>query len=124
LKEKLCNCFLIKKCKCVLQFIHEHCPLKKKFWSKSCCTSGACCGPTYIGTMASPQGFFGSLQSAPISTGAMQSLSTPQASLLGSYFGGDAAASSPESSLALDRSAGTKAHDVAEGGDDLRPVSP
>jgi hypothetical protein len=105
--------------------------LKKKF-KKTCCQNCPCCGPLYIGTLASPQGIQGSLQSvhapllAPpaISVPAAAAPATPQASRLAPPLDREAAASSPDSLLALDPSTGAKPGDVSQGGDDLKPVAP
>lgn len=116
---------LIQKLKCLKQYIHDHCPLRKKF-SKSCCQNCSCCGPMYIGTMASPQGFFGSLQSAPVwapaSASANPLIPQPSQPLPPLDFGGVPV--SPDSRLALDPSAGTKPGDIAQGWEDLMPVAP
>jgi hypothetical protein len=126
-KFNLQNCILVRKLKCLMAFIHEHCPLKKKFWKNSCqnCT---CCSPTYFGTMASPQGFFGSLQSAPISMPVIGNPATPQASgspgLFSPLSDREQVEAKPDSLLALEPSTGTKPGDVAQGGDDLKPIAP
>jgi hypothetical protein len=117
------KCILIRKLKCVMQFIHEHCPLKKKFWKK-CCQDCPCCGPTYIGTMASPPAFFGSLQSAPISMPASGSPATPQTSRFFAPPDRKEADLGPDSVLALEPSTGPKANDFAQAGDDLKPIAP
>lgn len=113
---------LIRKLKCLKQYIHDHCPLKKKF-AKSCCQNCNCCAPSYIGTMASPQGFFGSLQSPPMSFSSDPTPLTPQVSQLMSplNFGGSL---SPDSRVALDASAGAKPGDIPQGGEELMPIAP
>jgi len=113
---------LCRKLKCLKQFIHEHCPLKKKA-SKTCCQNCPCCGPMYIGAMPSAQWISGSPLFAPASFLANPSPPTPQASLFASPFGREAADASPESLSAPDSSAGTKPGDVSQRGEDLEPIA-
>ncbi len=121
-KPGKCTGLLIRKLKCLKQFIHEHCPFKKKA-SKTCCQNCPCCGPLFIGAMPSGQWIGGSPLFAPATVRVNGNPATPQASWFSSPVGQERAEASAESLSALEVSAGTKPSDVAQGGEDLKPVT-
>ncbi len=118
-----CKLLLMRKLKCLKDFIHEHCPFKKKA-SNTCCQNCPCCGPLYIGAMPSAQWIQGSPLFAPVSFPVSPSPPTPQASQSAAPVRQRAEDASPASLSPLDSSAGTKPGDVSQGGEDLKPIVP
>jgi len=118
-----CKLFCMRKLRCLTQFIHEHCPFKKKA-AKTCCRNCPCCGPMYIGAMPSAQWIQGSPLFGAASIPVNPSPATPQASRSAAPVGQEAEDASPASLSPLDSSAGTKPGDVSQGGEDLKPIAP
>ncbi len=117
-----CKLLLMRKWRCLTDFIHEHCPFKKKA-AKTCCQNCPCCRPLYIGAMPSAQWIQASPLFAPVSFPVNPSPAIPQASRSAPPVGPETAEASPASLSPLDSSARTKPDDVSQGGEDLKPVA-
>jgi len=118
-----CTLLLCRKLKCLKQFIHEHCPFKKKA-SNMCCQNCPCCNPISIGAMPSAQWFFAPFPSAPASVPVITNPATPQVSGSSSSVERYGEEAGRESLSAVDPSTGTKPGDVTQGGEELKPVAP